>query len=260
MKTFVFDLDDTLLNREKRIGENTRKALIEAAKTGSKIIFATSRPERAVNRFIDEELLTLATLITLNGAILRESPTQISRYSKLGNKAIKLIEHKELSRLVHFSVEFDGHEFASNANYTDHELDAIQSATRDMVIQLANMEIDNISKVAVDGLGNNIEGYCDYISTLGMKAIPSMNGTFLNVVDPTVDKSSTLRILLNRLSIPKQDVVVFGDDIPDIEMLKVGGLAVAMSNAKQEVKAIADVIIGDCDNDEIGDFIRQYGQ
>jgi hydroxymethylpyrimidine pyrophosphatase-like HAD family hydrolase len=41
MKTFVFDLDDTLLNREKRIGKHTRRALIEIARTGSKIIFAT---------------------------------------------------------------------------------------------------------------------------------------------------------------------------------------------------------------------------
>jgi Cof subfamily protein (haloacid dehalogenase superfamily) len=260
MKTFVFDLDDTLLNREKRVGENTRDILLEITRTGSKIIFATSRPERAVRRFIDNELLSLATLITLNGAILRESPTYISHYSKLGNKAVKLIKHPELSRIAHFSVEFEGHEFASNANYTDKELDTIQSATRDMVIPLANIEFDKISKVAVDGLGNNIERYCEYISALGMKAISSMNGTFLNVVDPKVDKSTTLEILLNRLSIQKQDVIVFGDDVPDIEMMKLGGLAVAMNNAKKEVKEIADVVIGDCDNDEIGKFIRQYCQ
>ena len=260
MKTFVFDLDDTLLNREKQVGENTRSTLIELAHSGSKIIFATSRPERAVNRFIDSKLLSLATLITLNGAILRESPTQISRFSKWRDKAIKLIEHPELSRIAHFSVEFDGHDFASNANYTDKELDTIQSATREMLIPLSKMEVDKISKVAVDGLGQNIEKYCDFISTLGMKAIPSMDGTFLNVVDPAVDKSSTLGILLNRLNIPKQDVIVFGDDIPDMEMMKLGGLAVAMGNARQEVKAIADVVIGDCDNDEIGGFIRQYSQ
>jgi len=258
MKAYVFDLDDTLLNREKRVGDKTRNTLIEVAHAGSKVIFATSRPERAVNRFIDAELLALTTLITLNGAILRESSTQVSRFSNLGEKAIKLIEHAELNRIAHFSVEFDGHEFASNADYTDKDLDRIQSATRDLVIPLSKIEIDRISKVAVDGLGKNITGYCDFISALGMKAILSMDGTFLNVVDPTVDKSSTLRILLDRLNIRKQDVIVFGDDIPDIEMLKLGGLAVAMDNAKKEVKEIADVVIGDCDNDEIGEFIKQY--
>jgi Cof subfamily protein (haloacid dehalogenase superfamily) len=260
MKVFVFDLDDTLLNRENRVGDKTRNALIEIAKAGSKIILATSRPERAVNRFVDKELLSLVTLITLNGAILRESSTHISRFSNLGNKAIKLIEHEELGKISHFSVEFEGHEFASNADYTDEDLDRIQSATRDMVIPLSKIEIDRISKVAVDGLGKNITSYCDFISVLGMKAIPSMDGTFLNVVDPMVDKSSTLQLLLDRLNTRKQDVVVFGDDIPDIEMLKLGGLAVAMGNAKQEVKEIADIVIGDCDNDEIGEFVRQHYQ
>ena len=43
-------------------------------------------------------------------------------------------------------------------------------------------------------------------------------------------------------------------------MLKLGSLAVAMGNAKQEVKEIADVVIGDCDDDEIGKFIRQHYQ
>jgi hydroxymethylpyrimidine pyrophosphatase-like HAD family hydrolase len=129
-----------------------------------------------------------------------------------------------------------------------------------MVIPLSKIEIDRISKVAVDGHGKNITRNCNFISVLGMKAIPSMDGTFLNVVDPTVDKSSTLQILLDRLNIHKQDVIVFGDDIPDIEMLKLGSLAIAMGNTKQEVKEIADIVIGDCDDDEIGKFIRQHYQ
>ena len=258
MKTFVFDLDDTLLSREKRVGSKTRSALLQSAKNGSKIIFATSRPERAVRRFIDDKLLGHAALITLNGAILRESPTQLSRFSKLGKKAISLIQHNELSSFASFSIEFDGHEFASNISYTDEELAVLQSATRDMVIPLDRMEIEKISKIGIDGFGKNIEEYCDFIASLGMKAIPCVDGTFLNVVDPAVDKSSTLKILLDRLGIDQQDMVVFGDDLPDIEMMKMGGLAVAMGNARDEVKAVADIVIGDCDNDEIGAFIQRY--
>jgi len=179
MKTYVFDLDDTLLNREKQVGAKTRDVLIKLAQTGSIIIFATSRPERAVLRFIDKELLSHALLITLNGAILRESPTRVRRFSKLGNKAIKLIEHAELSRTVHFSVEFYGHEFASNANYTDQELDEIQSATRAMVIPLSKMETEKISKVAIDGLGKNIENYSGFITTLGNHPQQSFCSTIL---------------------------------------------------------------------------------
>ena len=48
---------------------------------------------------------------------------------------------------------------------------------------------------------------------------------------------------------------MFGDDIPDLGMMKIAGLSVAMANADKSVKAIADVVIGDHDDDIIGRFI-----
>ncbi len=258
MKTFVFDLDDTLLSREKRVGTDTRRALLESAKAGTKLIFATSRPERAVRRFIDAELLGHAALITLNGAILRETPTHLQRFAIMGKKALGLIEHEALGKFARFSIEFDGYEFASNINYTDRELDEIQSATREMFIPLERIDAEKISKVSVNGLGKKVEQYCDFISDLGMKPISCMDGTFLNVVDPAVDKSSTLEVVFERRGTEKQDVIVFGDDLPDLAMMRLAGVAVAMGNATQEVKQAANIVIGDCDDDEIGRFIRQY--
>jgi Cof subfamily protein (haloacid dehalogenase superfamily) len=257
MKILVFDLDDTLWNRQKQVGRQTRSAIIESAQAGAKIIFATSRPERAVRRFLDAELFALDTIISLNGAILRETTTGVSQFAKLGQRALPLITHAALNQFAHMAIEFQGYNFATNVHYTDHELETLNSATRDMVIPLDVMEIDQIAKVAVNGLGHNIDQYCDFITSLGMKPISCENGTFLNVVDPAVDKSSTLKILLDRLGLDAQEMVVFGDDIPDLEMMKMGGLAVAMGNARDEVKAVADVVLGDCDNDEIGPFLRQ---
>lgn len=258
MKIFVFDLDDTLLNRHKQVGPQTRSALIEIASAGEKIVFATSRPERAIRRFLDDELLTLATCITLNGAILRQAGTgSISQFAKLGQKALPLITHPALNQFAHFSIEFHGHNFATNIQYTDQELLEIQSATPNMVIPLNAIDTDQITKVAINGLDRNIDEYCGFITELGMKPISCLNGTFLNVVDPAVDKSSTLKILLAHLGLGTQDMVVFGDDLPDLEMMKMSGLSVAMGNAREEVKAVANVVIGDCDNDEIGPFLRQ---
>ncbi len=257
MKVFVFDLDDTLWNRQKQVGPQTRRAIIEGAKDGAKIIFATSRPERAVRRFMDDELFALATIITMNGAILRDA-TGVSQFAKLGKKALPLIAHAELRKFAHMAIEFHGYNFATNVHYSDDELYTHNSATREMVIPLDEMEIDQIAKVAVNGLGQNIERYCDFITGLGMKPISCENGAFLNVVDPAVDKSSTLKLVLDRLGLNPQEMVVFGDDIPDLEMMRMGGLAVAMGNARDEVKAVANTVLGDCDHDEIGPFLRQY--
>lgn len=50
-------------------------------------------------------------------------------------------------------------------------------------------------------------------------------------------------------------VEVFGDDYADIGMLKMIGLGIAMGNAIDDVKKIADIIIDTNDNDVIGKYL-----
>lgn len=49
--------------------------------------------------------------------------------------------------------------------------------------------------------------------------------------------------------------MAFGDDLADIGMLKLCSVGIAMGNAIQEVKDIADVVIGTNDNEGIADFL-----
>jgi len=48
-----------------------------------------------------------------------------------------------------------------------------------------------------------------------------------------------------------KDVTVFGDSVNDIGMFKLAGTSVAVSNALDEVKAVADVVLPHS-NDEDG--------
>ncbi len=58
--------------------------------------------------------------------------------------------------------------------------------------------------------------------------------------------------------IQANEMIAFGDDFVDMEMLKVCGTGVAMANAVDEVKAQADFVIGDNDSDAIADFLISY--
>jgi phosphoglycolate phosphatase-like HAD superfamily hydrolase len=64
MKALIFDLDGTLLNSEKRIGNLTRQALLDCHEAGYRLILATSRPIRAVRQFVEPEILDLCLSIT----------------------------------------------------------------------------------------------------------------------------------------------------------------------------------------------------
>lgn len=73
----------------------------------------------------------------------------------------------------------------------------------------------------------------------------------------TADKGQALRSLCDSLGIPMEETVVIGDSDNDLPMFRVAGLAVAMDNAPEEVKACADMVTLDCDHDGVGAVIER---
>jgi len=53
-------------------------------------------------------------------------------------------------------------------------------------------------------------------------------------------------------------VMAFGDNFNDLSMLETAGLGVAMGNAVDEVKACADLVIGNNTETGIADVLNQY--
>ncbi len=256
MNIFVFDLDDTLLDRDKRVGLDTKRELMNRSDQGDAIVFASSRPIRAIRQFIEDNLLATATIISLNGAVRHSLNGTTKRYSAIGDRVGNLINDLKTVHNIHFSIELLGEEFATNATYTTEELMTEQSATPDMTRAINEIKFSEISKIALDGLGQNIMFLIPQLERIGLYPIPCNDGTFLNVVDPNVDKSITLERTVLSLGHVDPDIYVFGDDIPDIRMMKFATRSIAMKNARHEVKKIADDIIGDCDDDSIGAYIR----
>jgi hydroxymethylpyrimidine pyrophosphatase-like HAD family hydrolase len=56
-----------------------------------------------------------------------------------------------------------------------------------------------------------------------------------------------------------KDVIACGDNYNDISMVSMAGLGVAMANAEEELKAVADyVTINDCDNDGLAEVVEKF--
>ena len=70
-----------------------------------------------------------------------------------------------------------------------------------------------------------------------------------------VTKASVLRLLCEQLGVSMGQVIAFGDQGNDREMIEAAGLGVAMGNAVDEVKARANVVIGDNESASIAEFI-----
>lgn len=78
-------------------------------------------------------------------------------------------------------------------------------------------------------------------------AVPGTNcltsgAPFVEVSAEGVDKGSGLAALCRHLGIEASDVVAFGDELNDLDMIRWAGLGVAMGNAIDEVKQAADEV------------------
>ncbi|MFD4820830.1 HAD family hydrolase [Peribacillus butanolivorans] len=78
------------------------------------------------------------------------------------------------------------------------------------------------------------------------------------MVAPNVSKWSAIKNLLHEFRISPSEVVAIGDGPNDIEMLRHVGTGVAMGNASEEVKAVADFVTGHHENDGLAEFIETY--
>ena len=170
----------------------------------------------------------------LSGSIRETIPVEAAR------DIVKLI--LKMDPAVRITVELEGFEFGCNAQLDPDTLWQINSATLEMVLTLEKAFARIPSKISVNGLGRDLSLIAHEISTQfsnSISVIPSDSMKFLNILSVKASKPVALRYLLNSRGIPLDNVVAFGDDIPDIEMLASCGISIAVSNAIPEVVAIA---------------------
>jgi Cof subfamily protein (haloacid dehalogenase superfamily) len=83
--------------------------------------------------------------------------------------------------------------------------------------------------------------------------------TYLELAPRAISKATGLALILNRyFNIGMEEVMAFGDNYNDIEMLRQVGWGVAVSNARDEVKAVANEIAEDAKQDGVADVVEKY--
>jgi Cof subfamily protein (haloacid dehalogenase superfamily) len=83
--------------------------------------------------------------------------------------------------------------------------------------------------------------------------------TYLEIAPKAISKGTALtQILKKKYNIDTRDVIAFGDNYNDIDLLKSVGHGVAVANAKDEVKAVAKEITSDSKEDGVAKVIEKY--
>ena len=236
------DLDDTLVRSDQTVSARTLDLLAAWVDDGRRAVIATGRPPRAT-RAIPDALHALPW-ICYNGAIILDAGTTLHRTTVTGADTTAFVEaYLEAAPDDWIGLEIDEELFVVNHHDTPYN----EFATVGDVRAVAHLPTHKII-VALD----SYQRVASRLMPLprGIQAQLSAKYNLAQFMAVGVSKSAALQMLVKRWGLDMADVIAFGDDVNDLEMIRDAGVGVAMANAVPELKAVANRVT--LSNDEDG--------
>jgi Cof subfamily protein (haloacid dehalogenase superfamily) len=238
----AIDLDDTLLNRAGHVSPASLDVLARWQAQGRSIIIATGRPPRAVRSALPPTLLSVP-LICYNGAEIYIDGDKIYQNYLHTGALLPIVESvQQALPSCTIGLEINGD------LYLDRPMNR---PTPYQVADLRQMALQPAAKVLLFGV--TLEALTPLLAALPVpvRILYSARYQFVQILAQTADKAEALRVLTASWRQSLDAVAAFGDDTNDVEMVRDSGLGVAMANAVDEVKAVADLTTRNNDEDGV---------
>ncbi|MBD2867798.1 Cof-type HAD-IIB family hydrolase [Paenibacillus arenilitoris] len=254
ISVIALDLDGTLLNARKEVSERNLAAVMNCSRNGKKIVIATARPPRSVRDMLPQELLDIAAFVYYNGAVVRDADAGIDEhYPIAADLATELLEYcTEMMPECAISVEANDLWFA-NREIVDR--DFCHPRFRPEIVtprELKRLEATKILLTSFTGAEPLVQRFGGRLHV-----VLTDQGKLLQAMNRTVSKSAGLLRLCGYYGVPASDLIAFGDDYNDMDMLRMAGYAVAMGNAVPELKAAAHSVTASNDEDGVAEMLER---
>ena len=258
IKLIAIDMDGTLLDEQKEISNKNKVILQEAAQAGIKIVLCTGRPKSGILPYFDQLNLTGEEYVIGNNGCL----TMTSKdWQFLRIEAVVADRLDALEALLADFPQLNLVLFTPDANYIlgqeinpqakkDSEIEFSQIFHTD----LATFKRKNIPVLVPIFMGETHildsfqQRFEEHLSQ-EFNTVRSLDYAF-EALPMGVSKAKALEELARDLGIAAKEVMAIGDGNNDLEMLEFAGLSIAMGNANEAVKELADFVTGS--NEESG--------
>ncbi|HFM7591606.1 TPA: Cof-type HAD-IIB family hydrolase [Enterococcus faecium] len=244
-KLIAIDLDGTTLNQDSMITSKTKETLKKAINAGHHVSIATGRPFRMSHQFYQQLELT-TPMVNFNGALVHipnqhwdgERETLINR-----EIAFEILSQKKQLNLDFIAAENRDTFFIDSFDFFDEKIFASSRPGEKNLLSPKNLTTNPTSLLvrtdkrfagAVSAeLTRQFGSYVDVWTWGGPTAI-------LEIVSKGIQKAKGVQEIANYLSIDQKDVIAFGDEHNDLELLDYAGWGVAMANGTDQLKGIAN--------------------
>ena len=253
IKIIFFDIDGTLIDMERKvISERTVETLRRLQQNGIKICVATGRPPISLPDFHGARF---DAFLTFNGSFCYTEDKVIYR-NPIPNEDVHLIINNAAA--IHRPVSIATAKRMS-ANGKDQDLIDYYAISRQEVTvsddfaQLADQEIYQIM------MGCYPEEYPKVMKNVRHVKIAAWWDRAVDIIPASGGKGIGVHKILEYYQLNKDEAAAFGDGDNDIEMLQAVGTGIAMANASDRLKQIADDQCGHVREDGVSTYCMSHG-
>jgi hypothetical protein len=265
-KLLVVDMDGTIVDAHGKISEADKKAIASAQAQGVRVALSTGRVVDACRKYVAELGLD-GVHIFFDGALVYDLSHKETIYSQpIKPETLKAAVGFARKSNIYLELYAIDRYFVEEINWADKihreffglhstltNFDEIVSSDTIIKCELMvhNDEEEVKHQLFMEHFSGKLRG-----SVARTPAYPEVR--FVNVVDPRVNKGSALEKLATHFGISLDKIMAIGDGTNDIPLLEKAGLKIAMGNARNELKDIADYVTLPVDESGVAAAIEHF--
>ncbi|MBR3824512.1 MAG: Cof-type HAD-IIB family hydrolase [Lachnospiraceae bacterium] len=245
-KAIILDLDGTLLRSDKSVSERTLKALEQCKNAGILVIVATARFWFKAEKYL--EMIRPDYAILADGTQIYQNDEMIRGFSMNGQAVNGMIQALKKQEPSAEFVASTGKELLCSAPGISEQWRrsyAFEGDIKQPVYKIAAI-------MGVPGIAERLAEY------YGCRLYSYRDENLYGFTAKEAGKYQAVCTLSKLLGIDLQDMVAFGDDENDYEILKYCGTGVAMANAIVQIREVADTITDSNDEDGVAAYLERY--
>jgi hypothetical protein len=267
-KLIAIDVDGTLVDSRAQISRRTRRAIQKAAERGALIVIVTGRRFCSAKPIV-EKLGVDLMIAAHNGVLLKRIDGQFitGRFLQpdVARQAVRIVKRFGVEPIVYRGVGDYAEIFVEEPRaewligYIEHnrEHTRIVPSLEDSIEWEALEVMAVTDRAIVDQVTEHLRAELGDKAKV-LKQVPQDGRlAFVEIANSDVAKDYPLRFLCERYGIKREEVIAFGDNYNDLEMLEFAGLGVVMGNAHRELREGGFMVAPANDEDGVAQVLEK---
>ena len=258
IKLVAADIDGTILIPEGQFTQRVKNCIRKLCEAGIKVVLVTGRMNAAAKLIAQDLGLTTPVVSYQGGLITDGDKTLYERY--LTKKQCEEILSWATEEKIHINLYNDDILYSEavcpeverycNNLHTKFTVKSFDEIEKNKINKLLAIDYNNPQKI--DALEKELPKIFSDIYIV--KSTPY----FLEFSNKEASKSCAVRFLQKYWDINQEEILTIGDQNNDIELLKAGGIKVAMGNATEKLKSVADYVTDSVYDDGFVSAMEKY--